>query len=227
MTGDQQDVLTRLKAVMPRWFGDNTPILDGVLSGIAWLGSFIYSLYVYAKLQTRILTATEGWLDMIAADFFGTALLRKQNQSDASFRAQIIINMFRERATRHAVIKVLQDLTGRTPLVFEPQRPLDTGAYSEPNSGYGVAGGYGSLLLPYQAFVQAFRPTGSGVPTVGGYGLANYGATYGGPGGYGEASALEYASLDMIEGQVTDADIYAAVDSVRPIGSTVWTNISN
>lgn len=223
-TGDQNDILQRLKGTLPRWFGDSTPILDALLQGLASAGAFVYSLWAYAKLQTRIKTATDGWLDMIAADFFGSSLLRAANQSDASFRARIIINLIRERATRAGLVKVLQDLTGRTPIIFEPQRPADTGAYSAPNSGYGIAGGYGSLLLPCQAFVTAFRPTGSGIPNVAGYGGS---AGNPGPGGYGVASQLEYASMAMIQGAVTDADIYAAVDSVKPAGTTLWTRINS
>lgn len=226
MTGDQQDAFKRIKSALPRWFGDSAPILDGVISGLSWASAFVYSLWAYAKLQTRIKTATDGWLDMISADFFGAALPRKSNQSDASFRARILINMFRERATRNGVIKVLQDLTGRTPAVFEPMRPLDTGAYSAPNSGYGLAGGYGSMLLPFQAFVTAFRPSGTGIPVVGGYGLANYGATNGGPGGYG-IGAIEYADMAMVQGAVTDADIYAAIDSVKPAATILWARINS
>jgi len=218
-TGDQADILQRIKATLPRWFGDNTTIIDALLEGLAWAGSFVYSLWAYAKLQTRIKTATDGWLDMIAADFFGTMLRRSANQSDASFRTRIIINLIRERATRYAIIKVLQDLTGRTPIVFEPQRPLDTGAYGAPISGYGMSGGYGSLLLPCQAFVKAFRQTGTGIPLVAGYGIST--------GGYGVASRAEYASMDMIQGAISDADIYAAIDSVKVEGTTVWTRISS
>lgn len=226
MTGDQNDVFLRLKATLPRWFGDSTPILDAVLQGLAWAGAFIHSLYAYVKLQTRIKTATDGWLDMVAADFFGTALLRQSNQSDASFRARIIINMLRERATRTGIVKVLEDLTGRTPLVFEPARPADTGSYGGPTIGYGMAGGYGSILLPFQAFVIAYRPASTGIPLVAGYGLANYGATYGGPGGYG-VGAIEYASQDMVLGAVNDADIYAAIDSVKPAATIIWTRIES
>jgi hypothetical protein len=58
-------------------------------------------------------------------------------------------------------------------------------------------------------------------------GLANYGATSGGPGGYGVAARLEYASLSMIQGAVTDADIYAAVDSVKPAGTILWARITS
>jgi hypothetical protein len=218
-TGDQQDFFQRIKTLVPRWFGDSMPTIDALVQGLAWAGSFVYSLWAYAKLQTRILTATDGWLDMIAADFFGAALLRQSNQSDASFRARIVINLFRERATRGGIVKVLQDLTGRTPLVFEPLRPADTGCYGGPAIGYGMAGGYGSMLLPFQALVTAYRPTGLGIPLVAGYGIST--------GGYGQASRADYAAMSMIQGAVTDADIYAAIDSVKPAGTIIWTRINS
>lgn len=137
-TGDSNDVFSRLKSALPqRWFGstsDSMPVVDSVIAGVATALSFIYSLYSYAVLQTRIRTATDGYLDLIAADFFGTSIQRKANQTDASFRATIIANMFRERATRHAIVKVLQDLTGRTPKIVEPKRPADTGTYGGTDS---------------------------------------------------------------------------------------------
>ena len=218
-TGDQNDFLARIEALIPNWFSDSNPLLNALLSGIAWAKAFVYSMIMYATLQTRIKTATDGWLDMIAFDFFGSSILRKSGQSDASFRNTIIINLFRERATRNGLIKVLTDLTGRAPAVFEPTRPLDTGVYGGPLIGYGVAGGYGSMLLPFQAFVTAFRPTSTGIPNVAGYGIST--------GGYGQASQAELASLSMIQGAVTDADIFSAIDSVKPVGTTVWARISN
>lgn len=220
MTGDQDDILARIKRVLPStWFGSDSPLVDALLTGLAATSAFAYSLYQYAALQTRILTSTGGWLDMIAADFFGTGLLRAANQTDASFRARIIINLFRERGTRAAITKVLVDLTGRAPLIIEPQRPADTGAYRAPNSGYGVAGAYGSLQIPYQAFVQAYRPLGSGIPYVAGYGAS--------PGGYRTPSRSDYASLGDVVGAVTDADIQAAIDSVRPAGTIIWMKIAS
>jgi hypothetical protein len=218
-TGDKSDILQRLKAVLPKWFSDSTPILDAVLSGWASSWAFLYSLYQYARLQTRIRTATDGWLDMIAADFFGVSILRKAHQSDASFRATIIANMFRERATRNAIVRVLTDLTGRAPKIIEPQRPADTGIYGGPLIGYGVAGAYGSRLLPAQLFVIAYRPAGSGIPNIAGYGIST--------GGYSQPSQAEYASLSMILDTVTDADIYAAIDSVKAAGTAIWTRISS
>jgi len=141
-TGTQADIFARLKAILPaRWFGspaDSTPILDAVLQGIANVLAFVYSLYAYAKLQTRISTATDGYLDLISADFFGTTLQRNTGQSDTSYRALILANLFREKATRNALIRVLQDLTGQTPIVIEPTKPADCGAYGVPFWCYGT-----------------------------------------------------------------------------------------
>ena len=144
-TGDQADIFARLKAILPaRWFGspaDSTPILDAVLQGVANLLAFVYSLYAYAKLQTRISTATDGYLDLIAADFFGTTLQRTTGQSDESYRALILANLFREKATRNALIRVLQDFTGQTPVIVEPTKPADCGAYGQPFWCYGSDSG--------------------------------------------------------------------------------------
>jgi len=213
-TGDQADMLVRVKALLPRWFGDATPVLDGLLSGVAQVQAFVYGLVAYAGLQTRIKTASDGWLDVIAADFFGLALSRAAGQSDASLRSRIIVHLFRERATRAGMVKVLTDLTGAAPVMFEPQRPLDTGSYGGPMLGYGVAGGYGSLQMPYQALVLVSRPAGSGIPKVAGYGVSS--------GGYGMASQAEYASVGMVLGAVTDADIYAAIEATKPVGTVMW-----
>jgi hypothetical protein len=216
--GSQQDFLSRLQEVMPKWFGDSNPILNAVLSGLSNTNAFVYSLYSYAKLQLRISTATDGWLDMIAADFFGASLLRKNNQSDASFRIAIAANLFRERATRASVIQVLKAITGRAPLVFEPQRPFDTGAYGKV-TGYGLAGAYGSLLMPYQSFVVAFRPLGSGIPNVAGYGIST--------GAYNTASQAKFADITDIQYTISNNDIYAAIESVKPAGITTWVQIRN
>lgn len=225
MIGDTNDIFGRLKAKLPsRWFGsvaDGKTLLDGVLGGIATLLAFVYTLYSYARLQTRILTATDGWLDIIAADYFGPdGLRRKTGQSDASYRLVILANLFREKATRNAVVQILTALTGRAPTIIEPTRPADTGAYRAPNSGYGVAGAYGSLSLPYQAFVIAYRPvSAAGLASVAGYGIPT--------GAYSTASRAEYASLSMVTGGVTDGDIFAAIDAVKPAGTIVWARISN
>jgi hypothetical protein len=214
-----RELLARIKAELPRdWFPDLSPIIDGMLSGLAAGAALIYSLIQYAAQQTRIKTATDGWLDMIAADFFGASLVRASNQSDASLKSQILLTLLRERATRAALVRVLNDLTGRAPIVVEPTRPADCGGYGLAG-GYGVAGYYGSMATPYWCFVQVFRPATSGIPFVAGYGASS--------GGYGQASRAEYATLSDSQGASTDAAIYSAIESVRPAGVTVWACISS
>jgi hypothetical protein len=45
-------------------------------------------------------------------------------------------------------------------------------------------------------------------------------------GGYGQGT-IEYASLAMVQGQLTDADIYAAVADALPVAAIGWTRITN
>jgi len=217
-TGDQNDIYTRLKALLPpTWFGDSSPLLEGALNACASALSWCYSLYVYARLQTRITTATGGWLDLASYDYFGTSLQRPAGMSDDLFRNQMKINLFRARGTRQAIIDILEELTGNTPTIFEPQRPLDTGSYGGPMIGYGVAGGYGSVMIPYQAFVIAYRPKGTGIPYVAGYQTT--------PAGYSSPSRGQYVSQEMVTGKVTDAQVYEAVAAVKMEGTLVWVKL--
>jgi len=224
MTGDQPDMLARLRAVLPaRWFPDRALVLDGLLGGLAAGWSWVHEILQYVREQSRIVTASDVWLDIIALDFFGNRLIRQSGQNDTTFRWRIQREMFRQRGTRQAIIGTLEDLTGRTPTIFEPAWTADTGGYTSLNGAgggiaYGLAGGWGSLDLPFQCFVTAYRPSGSGIASVCGWG--------GSSGGYG-SGAIEYASLDMVKGQVTDADIYRAVAEVLPIAAVGWTKITN
>jgi hypothetical protein len=226
MIGDMQDMLARLKATLPaRWFPDATPLLDAMLAGLAASWAWLYELLAFTRAQTRIATATGVWLDVIAQDFFGSSLLRAPGQGDDAYRARIGRALLREHGTRGAIVAVLTDLTGRAPAVFEPGRVSDTGSWGGRGPGqgacafgYGAAGGWGSLALPFQCFVTAYRPHGNGIAAVAGWGSA--------AGGWG-GGGIEYASLDMVQGQVTDAEIAQAVAGVLPATAIAWTRISN
>jgi hypothetical protein len=218
-TGDQNDMFSRLKSLLPpTWFGDSNPIRDAILIGTAQVLAWCYTLYLYAQMQTRIKTASDGWLDMISADFFGNTLPRYSGQTDDNYRNKIIVNLFRERGTRHSISQVLYDLTGEYPDIFEPQRPADTGGYGY-GCGYGVGGGYGSKLMPYEALVTAYRAPNTGIPFVAGYTSTTS--------GYGIPSQGQYSSLSMISGLVSDSDIYAAIASVKVEGTLVWVRIKS
>lgn len=122
MIGDHADFQNWLRAVLPQsWFPDNSPILYSLLGGLGAAWSAIYALLQYVKLQTRIASASDIWLDLIAWDFFGRRLRRQPNEGDDALRSRIMLEMFRERATRSAVDAVLRDLTGRVPTIFDPR----------------------------------------------------------------------------------------------------------
>ncbi len=222
MIGDQSDMMARLRAVLPnRWFPDETPILDGVLAGLGQAASWVYSLVGYAKQQTRIATATGGWLDLVAQDCFGARLVRMQGESDAALRTRIDLELLRPRVTRAALVKQITDITGHAPSVFEPMRPADTGSWGGSlaygGTGAAGAGGWGSLSMPFQCFVVAYRDVSGGVPGVAGYGS--------GAGGYG-TGAIEYADAGAVTGSVQDAAIMAAIAGVMPACGIAWTRLA-
>jgi hypothetical protein len=90
--------------------------------------------------------------------------------------------------------------------------------------GYGVAGGYGSLALPFQAFITAFRPVGIGISGVGGY--YSLGSGLPALGGYG-TGGIEYGSLEMLAGLVTDDVIYQAIADTAPEATIMWSRITD
>ena len=188
MTGDEADFIGRIRSLLPpNWFPTEPAsapftVASGAISGYATVFAFIYSILAYVKLQTRIKTATDGWLDLIAYDYFGLRVQRAPGQSDASFLTTILSEIVRQRNTRASVIAILTQLTGRTPVVFEPWYD---GAYLTDTAYYGITN-WGSYPTAYQSFVIAYRGGG-----------------------------------------VSDAQIYAAVDSVRTAGTKIWVQIQN
>ncbi|MDY7559977.1 hypothetical protein QN366_04755 [Pseudomonas sp. CCC3.2] len=215
--GDQSDMLGRLKSLLPvGWFGDNNPIRDATLWAYAQSASWAYTLYLYAQAQTRIKTASDSWLDLIALDFFGSNLARYSAQTDQSYLSRILINIFRERATRHGMDQVLFDLTGRRAVIIEPARPQDTGGLGL-NFYLDGPGVLGSVVSPYQSFVTAYRPLGAGA--------ANWPGVHTNVFGLGQTGGLTPAA--QITPQVSDADIVAAIEATKPFGTTVWYRIAS
>lgn len=221
-TGDATDITQRLRSWLPTsWFPTDAasgPVTTGVLVGMANAFAAIFQQLAYAQQQTRIATSTDGWVDLTSNDYFGIRLPRLQNESDAQFVARIRKELLRERATRHGLDQVLFDLTGNHPTIQENARPLDNGAYDVPIWGYDVAGAYSGDDLVYQVFITIARPLQSGIPNIPGYDD---------PQGAYDIPTLEYTDSSMSVGvQVTDADIFAAAESVRPDGVIYWINIT-
>lgn len=228
MIGDQTDIAGRLRSVLPaRWFGDATPVLDNLLNALATGWAYMFELLGYTQRQTRITSASDVWLDLVALDFFGPGLPRARGQSDQTFRPVVLRNILRSLGTRAALISAISDLTGRAPQVFEPRNTTDTGGYGSlavtgsilgGGCGYCLKGGWGSLSLPYQCFVTAFRPHINGVANLSGWRMPMA--------GYGQG-ALEYVGADTAQGQIPDSEILAEIVRAVPVGVVVWTNISS
>lgn len=222
-TGDSNDIVQRVKALIPRrWFAWVAPYRDALLGGLADLASGSFSLIGYARSQTRLFTAYGVWLDLLSFDFMRRYLLRN-GMSDTLFRTVIKATVLQERVTRAGMISALTTLTRKTPLVFEPWNTNDTGAYSGPRAsgapqygsmGYGVGqGGYGNMNLPGQAFIKVFRGAGSGIPGVGGYtnNISGWGV-----------GSIEYAGpLTELSG-ITNDMINNLIAVTKPTGTTIW-----
>ncbi|HBK05780.1 MAG TPA: hypothetical protein DDZ81_07920 [Acetobacteraceae bacterium] len=226
MVGDLGDIVARLLAALPgRWFAGTSPNLIGLLNGIGTPWAWLYSRITYVIQQTRLLTATEEWLDLIANDYLGSALQRKPGEPDGAYRVRIQGALLCEAATRSGVSLGLQALTGTKPVIFEPGNCRDTGGYGgvaaespagPPGMVYGVAGGWGSLELPFQFFVTVARPASAGKSTVAGYGTT--------VGGFGQG-AISYIDLGLLPGQVTDQDIQNTLHRLMPMNAVAWLRI--
>lgn len=158
-TGDTNDFISRIRALLPPWFPNPTaapPFITGLISAYATGAAFIYSLIAYAKLQTRIKTATDGWLDLISFDFFGLTFQR-DGQTDTAFRQSIVSQIVRPRNTIAAIEQVLFDLTGIEPVVVTAGSGAMGGFY-----GYGYFGVSGfDTSTPYTVLVTAYRGNGA------------------------------------------------------------------
>ena len=217
--GDNANMLARLRGLLPKdWFGSSAPVLNAVLTGSAAAFAYVYSFFQYAKLQTRLNTMTGAFLDLLSQDFFGFAGFQRGNgEQDATYRARIKKEMFRERQTRKGLSVALSDLTGSAPDIIEPWNPGDCGGYDYAQScGYDVAGFLGDPGLKYTVFIRAYDPYGQGVPTVSGYDNI---------GGY-DAGYMEYIDPAQIQGPVTAPQVYQLVDRTRAAGITAWVQVN-
>lgn len=220
-TGSAEDMIRRQASILPPWFGPpgtTPPILGIPMAMAADVAAWAYEFVMYVRQQSRIKTATGGWLDLIAWDFFGNRLRRRLGQADESLRRRILIEMFRPRNTRPAMIAVLKDLTGHTPRIFEPTRPADTGGIGiSGGMGIGVSGSIGSVGQPGEVYIDVYRTPEAGIAYAAGIGTSG--------GGIGVASRLTIADLSQVRGALTDEDIRAAVVATRAEGITVWMRI--
>jgi hypothetical protein len=211
--GSATDTLNRLQSLVPSsWFKGGQPEEMALVAGIASSEAFVYALNAYAKNQTRLQTTTDGFLDLAAWDFFGVRFTRLPGETDAAFLARILLEIKRERATRHGIIQAVTDLTGITPIMIEPANPSDTWAW---DISYWDINNLGSTQLNNQFFMTAYRPLGGGIANWPGWDFAYWDKSF------------YWADQSMVAAPVTDAQIYAAVAATVAAGVTGWVMIQN
>jgi hypothetical protein len=207
------------------WFGAEETVINAIAAGLADPSEFNFTQMQYIIQQTRLDTSTDDWLDIFAKEFLGQGrFLRRSGESDVDYRARIKTALLRKRGTRLAMVEALTDLTGKAPIIIEPNNVSDTGgwgAHGNPAAGgglfgWGVSGCWGSRALHHQCFVTAFRPPGVGIPNVNGWG--------GYLGGWGVGS-FEWATAAQVSGPVVDQDIYNEVVLTQAAGTIAWTKI--
>lgn len=91
-------------------------------------------------------------------------------------------------------------------------------------AAYNKSGGYGSLALPFQAFIKATLPPVSGSPYLAGYDGNKTSPVYA-PWGYGTGLSA-YLDINQNQTALLEEDIYQAVEDAAPAGSIMWTAIT-
>lgn len=188
-TGDQSDFTSRLLRLLPTgWFPYEAPRLNAVLQGAAAALSAAFSMLSFVKAQMRIQTASGSFLDMISQGYFGGNLPRLQYESDSAYAKRIEYNLTAPRGTHDGMMQMLQQLTGNTPIIFQPNIPSNCmclaslvnpnetgggtklhsiayGGYEAPyasfgssSAGLGVSGAWGTLTMPCQVFIIVAPP---------------------------------------------------------------------
>ncbi|BBC81308.1 hypothetical protein AcetOrient_orf04480 [Acetobacter orientalis] len=175
----QNGFALRVRRLLPAgWFpnppsggeAERAPVLNAFLQGFGSVFAWVWGLLTGTDEQTRLATMTGAFLDMFAADFFGTGLPRKQGESDDEYRKRIQEALFPSLGTRPDVENTILYEVGRPGRLIEPRNAADCkglGSLAAPaiggGYGYGVAAlRYGSRGAPFQLFAQL--PTGDTNP---------------------------------------------------------------
>lgn len=220
-TGDQTDIIMRLQRWLPQGWFPTTPgtRVYAIVAGLASVLASIYALIAYAALQTRIATATDGFLDIISRDYLGGNLPRLPGETDAAFAARIRANLFLAANTRTAIKTYLEAVTGNPVRMIEPWQPNDNARYGNSFYGYNRAG------RPGQYSNGARRYSGlivCSLPVAGGGGRPRRG--YGGSFYAHDPSLVSPAGANYSEplanaGQLT---VFNAINRLKVFGTDIY-----
>lgn len=203
-----EELIEVLFNYIPPWWGDNNPILEAILSGFGSVATFLYCNLVYIKMQTRIKTSTDIFLDLTAQDYFGSMVQRCPGEGDETFRDKILKTLIAPRCTKSAMINALKNLTGRTPIVWEPY--FDGGYYNHSFFNHASFG----FIAPYQAWIIVFRPE----PVITNDTAFLNNTCF-------ATAESYYGSAQQNQGCVTDADILNTIEITKLAGTFMHVTI--
>jgi hypothetical protein len=216
----------RLRALLPySWFPtttagqpSNSPVLDGVLKGYGAVWAGLWQQLQYAILQTRIATATDRFLEMLAADYLGAGFLRKPGETDTAFQVRIKAAIFAPEVTRTAIISRVTALTGIAPKFVEAFNPTDCGGWNQNAWGWGSGGAWGNHKATCQFFIVAYRPRIVPVANNNGWGgfLSGWGV-----------GLWRWLSGVQMAPAVSDQDIINAILAAKAEGIVAWVQIQD
>lgn len=213
MTGDSNDLISRLQRWLPQgWFPTRAGTrIYAILSGFASLLSTLYGWAIYLRLQTRIATATDGFLDLASADYFGSLLPRLTAETDTLFSGRIRREVVRDKLTRNAIDKLLFEMTGQHPVITELERGADCLAW---RGRYGWrTGAMSSIAGRYAVFIKTIHAGVFGINT----------GAWRNPNAAWRVPTFVYADPSMVTGTgFTDHQLLDALDRIRAAGVTYW-----
>jgi hypothetical protein len=214
------------EALPAGWFGNDAnavPLVSSVVGGLADGLTQAYADLQFTANQNFIQTASGMFLDLCAVDYFGfNNLPRRASEEDDAYRARMLSEMLRPRATRAAMSNALIDLTGFTPIIFEPIRDaagLDSDTYCDAGPGF-----IGAYDTPFTCFIDVRRPSGPGIPFMSACDVSycdagNTNTAANSVGVAGDISALA--------SNVEDSEVYKVVSLTKPAGISAYTRIWN
>lgn len=221
-TGDRTDIAARLRRYLPPWFGavGGSPVIDGLLAGIASAFASVFDLIAFTRQQARIATSTGAWLDLTAFSFLGAALPRFRLEADDGFRDRVRREIFRDRNTRPAGIALLTELTGAEPFVYEGWYGPVCGGLGSPSFALGRCGRIASRGAPAQVIFHVPLPQNYGIPNRPGLGsLRVSGAA---AGGLGDVPFSLVDDSEITGRGPSRTEILQRLESIRTDGVEYW-----
>lgn len=232
-TGSSADFLSRLKRLLPAgWFNSSAPNRDAVLGGLSDVQSWLYGFIAFAKAQMRLATAAGIFIDLWCYDYLGMNLVRSIGEGDTPFAARVAKEVTRVRVSRPGVAQALYDLTGQTPVIFEPFNGGDTGGWAHGVGsgatsgacGWDSGGAWGSSLMPGQVLITVYVNSNLGVSGIGGWATGvGSGATSGALAW--DSGSGEWITTQNVQGAITNQMIYDTINRNKAEGVICWVRI--